>query len=109
MKTIQKFRIGLRYSTLSDNSWYEPVQREGKRITFKVRKAGTSDTRHLEAEATFAADDDGAYEKVRFSDGTVVTAKTSSTRQMHLYEVSPKLREAVIKTLEGKRLSANGE
>ena len=102
MKTILKFRIGLRYSTLSDNNWYEPIQREGKRITFKVRKAGTSDVKHLEAEATYIADEEGAYEKVRFSVGTVVTAKRSSTRLMNFDEVSPSLREAVIKTLKGK-------
>ena len=47
-------------------------------------------------------EEDGAYEKVRFSDGTVVTAKTSSTRMMNFDEVSPSLREAVIKTLKGK-------
>lgn len=100
MQTIKKFKPERLYSTLSNNNWYELINRDGKHLTFRVRRAGTKDTWTQGADSTFKADGDGAYESVRFTDGTVVNADHYSTRLMSLDKVEPDLREAVIKTLD---------
>ena len=79
MKKIHKFEEGRLYSTLSNNNWYEPIQREGKHIVFRVRTAGTGNTWNQEADVTYVADAYGAYETVRFADGIVVKANVSTT------------------------------
>lgn len=100
MQTIKKFKPERLYSTLSNNNWYELINRDGMHLTFRVRKAGTKDTWTQEADSTFKADGNGAFESVRFTDGTVINANHYSSRLMSLDEVEPELREAVIKTLD---------
>lgn len=100
MKKIQKFRPERLYSTVTNNNWYELISRNGSHLTFRVRKAGTSNTWTQEGDSTFKADANGAFETVRFTDGTIINSNHSSTRLMSLDEVEPDLREAVLKTMK---------
>ena len=46
MQKIRKFHPGRLYSssTVNNFNWYELTNRDGKHLTFRVRKAGTKDT-----------------------------------------------------------------
>lgn len=78
MKKIQKFRPG-RYYTSTNKNWYELIERNDGQLTFRVRKAkARSESWKQAAVATFKADDKGAFETVRFSDGTILRADSRS-------------------------------
>ena len=79
MKKIQKFQPGRFYTSPSDKNWYELVGRDAGILTFRVRKAkARCGTWRQAATATFKADEKGAFEAVRFSDGTVLRADSRS-------------------------------
>ena len=79
MKKIQKFHPGRFYTSPSDKNWYELVGRDAETLTFRVRKAKTRcGTWKQAANASFKADEKGAFETVRFSDGTALRADSRS-------------------------------
>ena len=79
MKKIQKFHPGRFYTSPSDKNWYELVERDANVLTFRVRKAKTRfGTWRQAAPASFKADEKGAFETVRFSDGTVLRADSKN-------------------------------
>lgn len=70
MKSIQKFKAGIRYYSYSANYLYELIKRDGHDLTFKVMtRGGDSWTEH--GTSTFSADKDGAFETVRLNSITV--------------------------------------
>ena len=75
MDKIQKFHPGRFYTSPSDKNWYELVERGAGTLTFRVRKAkARCGTWRQTAPTSFKADGKGAFETVRFSDGTVLRA-----------------------------------
>jgi len=79
MKKIQKFHPGRFYTSPSDKNWYELVERNASTLTFRVRKAKTRcGAWRQAASASFKADEKGAFETVRFSDGTILRADSRS-------------------------------
>ena len=75
MEKIQKFHPGRFYTSPSDKNWYELVERGALTLTFRVRKAkARCGSWRQTAPASFKADGKGAFETVRFSDGTVLRA-----------------------------------
>ena len=78
MKKIQKFHPG-RYYTSTNKNWFELIDRKDGQLTFRVRKAkARSESWKQVATSTFKADDKGAFETVRFNDGTILRADSRS-------------------------------
>lgn len=79
MEKIRKFHTGRFYTSPSNKNWYELVGRDGGALTFRVRKAkARCGSWKQAAPATFGADGNGAFETVRFSDGTILRADSRS-------------------------------
>ena len=79
MKKIQKFHSGRFYTCPTDKNWYELVERNANTLTFRVRKAKARfGTWTQAASASFKADENGAFETVRFGDGTILRADARS-------------------------------
>lgn len=69
MQKIQKFQLGRIYSAPKSTKTYELIDRNGHRLTFRVRNPKTRDSWKELATSTFKANEIGAFEEILFSDG----------------------------------------
>ena len=69
MQKIQKFQFSRLYAASKPSRTFELIDRDGHRLTFRVRNPKTRDSWKQMATSTYKADETGAFEEVLFSDG----------------------------------------
>ena len=77
MQKIQKFQLNRIYAAPKSTKTYEPIDRNGHLLTFRVRNPKTRDSWKQMVSSTFKANEIGAFEEVLFSDGTRLRSDAS--------------------------------
>ena len=80
MQKIQKFQLNRIYATPKSTKTYEPIDRNGHLLTFRVRNPQNRDSWKQLSTSTYKADQTGAFEEVLFSDGICLRADSLRER-----------------------------
>ena len=78
MQKIQKFQLSQIYSALNSKKTFELIERNGRHLTFRVRKPKERTTSKTTAISFYRADQTGAFEEVLLLDGTRINSGSAS-------------------------------
>ena len=78
MQKIQKFQLSHIYFALNSKKSFELIERNGRHLTFRVRKPKDRTTYKTTAVSSYKADETGAFEEVILMDGTRIQSGSAS-------------------------------
>ena len=99
MQKIQKFQFGRLYAAPKSTKTYDLINRDGRRLVFRVRNPKTNDSWKQTATSTYKADAIGAFEEVLLSDGTRLRGDMSCPGPKKAVQKTPITKETITRLM----------